>query len=385
MRIINLYLKNFRNYKELNLNLDYDIIFITGSNGAGKTSILEGISFLNQLKSFRKVPNREIIRWNEPFFQARVQYQSSDKEETLHVGYGKKENNSASSSAYERVLKINKKNVDKISEFIGRIQTVIFTPDDIKIVDSDPAARRKYMDMVMSVVNPGYLIDLQEYNKTLKMRSSLLKKGITDELYLQSIDKILSSKGHSIVKARKDFIADYAEKLNHFVSLISNSRDSWKMNYFPSLDAESIEDYYQSLVSFRNQDKKLRVTSRGIHRDRILFYPDNIPVKKDVKTIASQGQKRTLVLSLKMAQYRYIQNIIKDSPILLIDDVFNELDISRREKIVSFLEETAQAIITTTDITGLEDFLQRKGMASRICEYSIETKESLPVIAEKKK
>lgn len=389
MRIKNLHIQNFRNYSELKLSLDYDIIFITGNNGTGKTSILEAISLLNQLKSFRKVQNQEIIRWGEAYFQIQLEYEANEKPEVLHMGYGHNEEKVSSAhltkSPLTRVLKVNKKKIERVREFLGRLQTVIFTPDDIKIIDTDPSARRKYIDMVMSIVHPGYLIDLQEYNKALKMRASILKNGIKDDFYFRSVDRILAQKGSAIVQARKEFIQSYSIQLNRYVSLISDNHDAWKMRYFPSMDFENPEEYFQTIKHYRSQDIRLKVTTRGIHRDRILFYPSKIDIKKDVKTIASQGQKRTLALSLKMAQYSYIQNIIHDSPVLLIDDVFNELDVTRRKKIISFLKETGQAIITTTDTSGLEEFLSEKKESITIQEYSIELENNIPKIYKLKK
>ncbi len=377
MRIKNLFLENFRNYPSLDISLDYDIVFFLGENGTGKTSILEAVSLMNQLKSFRKVPNQELVRWDSSFFRVDIKYEKNGQEEKLHIGYGK--NLPSQEGTPQRILKINREKVDKIQNFIGRFQTVIFSPDDIKIIDTDPESRRKYIDMVLSVVNPGYLSSLQEYQAALKNRTRALKSGF-NETYIRSVDKILAQKGADIVRYRHGFILDYRERVNHYVTSISEGRDSWSMNYYPSAVADTPEKYFQILEEARMNDQRLKATTRGVHRDRIIFYPLLSGVKKDVKTIASQGQKRTLVLSLKMAQYDYIRGKIMDAPVLLIDDVFNELDVKRRKSIISFLKTTGQAIITTTDTAGMEDFLSERGKEIRIKTYSIFPENGVPVV-----
>ena len=368
MRIENLKLSSFRNYLNLELDLNFDLIFIIGSNASGKTSILEAIQLASTLKSFRTTKQQDVISWDNTFYTINIKFRDNLVYNNLHIGYGSLEDHKVN-----RILRINKERVDKISKFIGKFQTVVFAPQDTNIIDTTPKERRRFIDIVLSSVSPYYLENLQKYQKTLKMRSTLLKdaKNIEkiNKSYISAIDIDLIESGSFIQKKRSDFINEFQVPFTNYVSLISNKKDNWKIQYTPSiLEGENQIIYKKELENSLENDIRLSQTTKGIHRDRIFFFPLN-KVKKDLQEIASQGQKRTVALALKMSQFIYTKNVTHQTPILLIDDVLNELDIDRRTSFIQFLKEIGQALITTTDLSGLEKFIEEKKKSNNIAIY----------------
>jgi len=367
-KISKIKLKNFRVYDELELSLNGKIIFFIGNNGIGKTSILEAIHLTAILKSFRNAKDKDIIKWNSSFFNVDIEFINQTGLQSIHLGYGKIEPNNnnnilsnTKSNANKKSLIFNKKKYNKVSEFIGKFHTVVFSADDILIVDTTPDARRKYIDMVISSINNEYFVSLQQYRKTLFNKSQLLrnykyKKMSIDDIFFKTINKKLAKLGHYIQIKRKEFLEEFQEYFQKYVSLISREQDQWDFTYQPSIQSGYTEEkFYEELNTSTNIDLRTGQNTKGIHRDNILFTHN----KKELKQIASQGQKRTAVLSLKMAQYEYTKEKLNESPILLIDDVLNELDVQRRGLFIEFLNHIGQALITTTDIHGMDDFINK--------------------------
>ena len=327
----------------------------------GKTSILEAITMASVLKSFRNARERDMIKWDNEFFSISVSYSTSAGEQKLHLGYGR--HPQAESNAMLRSMSVNKQKVERIAEFIGRLPTVVFSPDDIDIIDTDPAERRRFIDMILSSLNSSYLEALQLYRRALRLRTEFFKKVMRKEMkfdnnYLTSIDKELAKSGHFIQQKRAEFLSKFQDPFGRYVGLISGQKDQGNIIYEPSVkEAPTVEQYLNALKNARPKDVKMRQTTQGIHRDKIVF-SSNKKEGLDLQQIASQGQKRTVALALKMAQFDYTKSLTSATPILLIDDVLNELDIERRKSFILFLNEIGQALITTTDLAGIENYVK---------------------------
>jgi len=355
LRLKKINLTNFRIYSNIEIKTDYDILFLTGPNGAGKTSILEAISMAGTLRSFRKCVDKDMIKWNSDFYAVDIDFLENKDIHNLHLGYGKPPNHDKTT----RSLRYNKEKLNKISDFVGKFQTVVFSPDDIEIIDTTPAERRRFIDITLASVDNKYINNLQKYKKSLQLRSFLLRNNRStpiDKNYLNSIDSEMIPAGIYIQQKREEFIKQFQPYFEKYVALISNERDKWQIKYNPSVkDLNSVEEYKKTLEKSLPDDLRLRKTTKGNHLDRLIFHVPDSP-GLELKQTASQGQKRTAALALKMAQFSYAKEASHKTPVCLIDDVLNELDKNRRLSFLRFLSEIGQAIITTTDMSGLGDF-----------------------------
>jgi DNA replication and repair protein RecF len=359
-------LENFRIYPGKKFSVDGDIIIFAGSNGIGKTSILEAIALLSNLKSFRGVHDKELIHHGASQYMIELGFTNQSGLHKISMGFGSR---GEFDKKAERRMRYDGEIVNKISDFIGKIQTVVFAPGDVNILDSGPEERRRFIDIVLSSLHSDYLQCLQQYKKLLKFRSQYFHKsaGKLDEKYVNALNIDLIKIGCQIQNYRKSFLEEFQVIFNRFINSISNGRDFWKIQYIPSINNGHENAVYQkALDDARAQDIRYKQTTRGIHRDKINICNENGNGinASDITIVGSQGQKRTAVLALKMAQYEYTKNRTTEKPVLLIDDVLNELDIDRRKKFIDFLQDAGQAFITATDISALEEFIRfKKGSA----------------------
>ena len=376
-RLQSLNLEGFRVYQNLSLALDKDLTLLIGENGIGKTSILEAIAMAGNLRSFRRAADKDMISAASKFYGVTLSYQLLDKTETLRFAYGQDFDGGIS----RRSMTINNQKVGSVNEFLGRFKVVVFSPDDTDIIDRSPKERRQFFDSLLCTLYPGYLKSLQSYNRVLLQRNIALKKNANlDEILLLSFDRELAIHGVEISQRRKELCGSFAEFFNQNVEAISDSKDSWNIEYHDSVQgADSTQAYLDGLQQVRANDRRLKQTTKGIHRDRFYFYPGNGP-RLELQQFASQGQKRTVALALKMAQYQLILSQTNCRPVLLIDDVLNELDLNRREKFLSFLSGIGQAIITTTELKGLESFLEELSTLKSSQVYEITKDENGPLV-----
>lgn len=383
-------IRNFRTFESLEIDLNGRLVFFIGENGAGKTSILEAISIMSSLRSFRRAGDRDMVRWNSPFYFVQLDFENSSGSQALGQGFGREEG-----GPLRRKLSHNGRRVKTINEFIGRFHTIIFSPNDIRILDTEMSERRKYIDMVLSTLSPRYLSSLQKYRKLLTMRSSLLRKyGASQSEYLDAIDRQTAEAGAYIQKERAAFLQAFQTFFDAALEKISGGAEGWRIEYAVSIEEGHDEASYRGgLLKGRPNDIKMRHTTRGVHRDRIYFRPAikpgvdmdppvNVDIQKnsvsssdvknmEIKEIASQGQKRSAALALKIAQFEYTGARTHETPVLLIDDVLNELDIGRRKRFLEFLNETGQALVTATDLAGIEDFIAGEKNLSDSLVYQV--------------
>ncbi len=344
MIIKNLFLSNFRNHKNLSLDFHKRLIFFIGENGEGKTNILESIHMFATMKSFRSNTDEEVTGWGDDFYYIKINLSKDEISKEIEIGFSK-------GKEKKKKIKINQEELKKKTDLIGEMKSVMFSPVDLKILEGGPAERRKFIDSFLSYTNRSYIEYLLEYNKILKQRNSLLKTGRTSNRELLPWDKMMSDRGTNIMNHRQESIYKLNELYKSNLSNLSGNKDQMEIQYFPSITDS--KNYLEELQSKIHLDTKLGYTTKGIHRDDLFIGRDG----NDITTFGSQGQKRSTVISLRTAQFQYVQSEQGESPILLIDDVIRELDVKRREYFVNLLMNCGQAFFTTTDLEGIRDYV----------------------------
>ncbi len=376
VKIRSLSLKNFRNAEKADYTFSDGLIFITGNNGAGKTTILEAIGLVSFLKSFRFALDREMIKFGASFYRVEATFVSTGEEHKIAIAYG--QNPGDAKAAMVKKYTFDGRPNEKAANIIGRIPSVVLSPDDMRIIAGDHSERRRFLDLLLSMLYPAYFAALQHYHRALKLRSQTLKSR-PDEGVLTAVDRELATAGVEILEKRRQFIPEFTSPFAENVAKISSGKDAWQIEYRGStgstrlraatdgVEASSgdtgqvrtVEDYMAMLKDRRANDLRLRQTTSGIHRDRI-FFTQGGDVEREIRSVGSQGQKRTAALALKMAQFSYMRMKLGTTPVLLIDDILNELDLNRRASFIDFLGggNVGQVFFTTTDLVGMQDFLK---------------------------
>ncbi len=340
MWIKNIKLKNFRNYKNLNIELGENINIFYGENAQGKTNIIESIFLCSMGKSFRTNKEKEMIQLEKENMLVEIQYKKSDREGIIRIEIGNKKD-----------IFINNIKIKRLSELLGKINVVIFTPDDIEMIKGNPEKRRKFLDIMISQLRPNYMHILSLYQKTIKERNYYLKeikeKG-KDENLLEIWDEKLAEYAEKIFTYRKEFIKKIKEKIEKIHPEITKQKEKIEIEYISH--CEKKEEYLELLKQRRKLDIIKGFTTKGIHRDDFVIYING----KQIDIYGSQGQQRTAILSLKLSELQVIYDEVGEYPILLLDDFMSELDKSRRDSLLSHIQET-QVVITCTDKLTLEN------------------------------
>jgi len=327
-------LKNFRNYEEQEIELNKNINIIYGDNAQGKTNILEAIFLCSLGKSFRTSKEKELIKFGEQSCLVETEYQKKDRSGKIKIQISSK-----------KQISVNGINIKKLSEILGNINIVIFTPDDINILKDGPANRRRFLDMMIGQLRPNYVYNLNMYLKTIEQRNNYLRQ-IKEENKPQEMldiwDEKLAEYGEKIYNYRVDYVDKLIKKINIIHKKITDEKEELKIEYISNCAKK--EEYLKLLKERRKLDIIKGFTTKGIHRDDFVIYING----KEVNIYGSQGQNRTVILSLKLAELNVIYDEIGEYPILLLDDFMSELDENRRKNFLNNIENT-QVIITGTD------------------------------------
>ena len=346
MFIKNIYLKNFRNHTETNLPIHSRLVFFIGDNGEGKTNILEAIYFLSIFKSFRDITDENVVGWGKDHFFIKVNF-FKDIDQVIEYGYSKE------TGISKKKIKLNNNIIEKKLDVIGQIKCIVFSPDDISIVEN-VSYRRKFLDSFISTIDKEYYISILEYNKILKHRNSLLKQiSINYQKELEPWDHLLVEKAKKVMEKRASMVSDLSLFFQKNLAELSGSKDNILIEYHPNVP-EGVS-YLEKLRFNLQRDIKVKYTTVGLHKDNIFIGKG----KKDVNVFGSQGQKRSITIALKTSIYDYISKTTNESPILLIDDIIRELDVKRREYFVKLLSRCGQVFFTTTDMEGISDYIQK--------------------------
>ena len=340
MWIKNIKLNNFRNYnkKEIKLNENINVFF--GENAQGKTNIIESIFLCSIGKSFRTNKEKELIKFNEEKALVEINFEKSDRQGNIKIELGDKK------QVYLNGIKLK-----KLSELLGNINVVIFTPDDINILKGGPQNRRKFLDIMISQLRPNYMHVLTLYLKTLEQRNNYLKQIKTenkDENLLDIWDEKLIEYGMKIFEYRNEFIEKIKNKIKIIHNEITQNKEDIEIKYFS--DANTRQNFINELKSRRKLDIIKGFTTKGVHRDDFVVYING----KEVEIYGSQGQHRTAILSLKLSELKVIYDEIGEYPILLLDDFMSELDDKRRKNFLNNIKDL-QVIITCTEKITLEN------------------------------
>lgn len=324
---------DYRNYRRGFFEFDPNLNIIVGKNGAGKTNILESIIVISNTKSYRSSNDADLIRKGADF--TRIILNTEDKEYKVVIN---KKNKS---------LYIDNDLIKKTSEFIGRVNAILFKPSDLELFTQSPSERRKLLDIEISKVSRIYIQSLLKYNSLLKDKNKLLKQLEPDELLLGVINESMSPLIKIIIQERENFFAVINEYISPIYSLISGKEDSEISITYKK--CSEIENVNEELERAKEKDYYYHYTSFGPHHDDYSFYMDGY----ELNSIASQGQKRMVLIAFKFALMKYIQYSTGSTPIVLLDDILSELDKDNQERLLNIIPDNTQVIITNTDINNL--------------------------------
>lgn len=340
MWISKINLLNFRNYKTEKIELGKDINIFYGENAQGKTNIIESIFFGSMGKSFRAKKDLEVIKLNENEAIVEIFFEKKDRDGKIKIEISNKKN-----------VFLNGVKLKKLSQLLGNINIVIFTPDDINILKGGPQNRRKFLDIMISQLKPNYMYNLNLYKKTIEQRNKYLRQireeNKTEKL-LDIWDEKLVEYADQIYKYRKYYIEKIKEKIKKIHSDITEEKEEIEIKYLTC--CKNKEEYLNLLKEKRKIDIIKGYTTKGIHGDDFNIFINN----KQLDIYGSQGQYRTAILSLKMSELEIIEDEIGEMPILLLDDFMSELDEKRRNHLLEKIRDI-QVIITCTDKIKLEN------------------------------
>ena len=326
-------LRNFRNYEEQEIEFDKGINIIYGDNAQGKTNIIEAICVGSLGKSFRTNKDRELININKD--RTKVEIYAEKEDRKINVKYEIGEN---------KRFYINDIEVNKISDVLGNVYAVLFVPEDISILKNEPSRRRRFLNIIISQLRPIYVHILNQYNKTLEQRNSYLKQikfeGKQEDM-LDIWDEQLVKLGIKIYNYRKEFIEKINNKIKNIHLQSTDNKENVEIIYNSNVKEE---EYLSKVKGNRKEDIQKGYTSIGVHRDDFNVYINS----QEISIYGSQGQKRTTIISLKLAEAEVIYDEIGERPVMLLDDFMSELD---KKRIQGFLEniQNNQVIITCTD------------------------------------
>jgi DNA replication and repair protein RecF len=368
-------IEKFRNHISTSIDCSPGVNLFLGNNGEGKTNILEGISYFCLAKSFYATSDSVVTKIGESSFTATGEILSDGG-----VGYEiqilfDKELN-------QKTVTVNKSRIDKASTLIGWFPAVILSPEQSAITFGSPADRRKFVDFVLSQSSRKYLESLIEYRRILKQRNKILTD--TQISHNENKDAIepwnenLIKTGSKITMKRKEFIQDFYEIMVDAYTNISGLAEQPKITYSPSIDVkenseEMVEESFRKALKNQHlEEQRLGYTNVGPHRDEFIFQINDL----DAKSFASQGQHKTYLIALKLAEFFYLKNRCNETPILLLDDVLSELDKNRCHKLIEAAAGTGQVFITSTnehaldglsvDSSNLRKFFVKQGRIERV-------------------
>ena len=329
---------NYKNFSEANFDFDCKINCFVGKNGIGKTNVLDAIYHLAYGKSYFNPLAVQNIKHGEEFFVIDGEFEKNERTEQIVCSLKKRQ---------KKILKRNAKQYDKFSDHIGFIPLVIISPADRDLIVEGSETRRKFMDSVISQLNAHYLQQLIQYQKILNQRNALLKYFALNHVFemdtLSIYNEQLDTLGQTIFETRKKFIADFIPIFNKHHQAITGSAETVQLIYESQLLEKELLKLLEENI---NKDRALHYTSVGIHKDDLSFEIDHYPIRK----FGSQGQQKSFLIALKLAQFEFVKKQSGQKPILLFDDVFDKLDESRVGKIIEMVnkDEFGQLFISDT-------------------------------------
>ncbi|MEX2380338.1 MAG: DNA replication/repair protein RecF [Vicingaceae bacterium] len=344
-----LHLLNFKNYEEADLSLSPKINLFLGNNGEGKTNLLDALFYLAFCKSFFNPVDLQLIRHDENFMVLQGSFDRKGEVENIYCGLKK---------GQKKQFKRNKKLYERLADHIGLIPMVMISPADSQLISEGSDVRRRFIDLIISQFDRHYLDQLIQYNRALSQRNRLLKKFMEtrqfDPAALEIWDEQLIRHGQPIFESRKAFIKDFVPLFKSHYEYISRQKEEVSLIY----DSQLINEGFLALIlQHRDKDRRLTYSTAGIHKDDLSFEIGKMPLKK----FGSQGQQKTFLLALKLAQAEYLKNQMQIAPILLLDDIYDKLDSSRVEQLMEVVQQDwfGQVFISDTHLNRLPEIFNQ--------------------------
>ncbi len=348
-------LKDFRNYDELTLSPHPGVNIFLGQNGSGKTNLLEAIHYCALGRSHRTSLDREVVNKQGQAGFAGVTLRKNGIRTDIAVKLTPEDSK-------KKAVFINRKRAGRLSDLMGHVQCVIFSPEDLMLVKEGPSVRRRYIDMMLSQLSTGYFVALQQYSKALEQRNALLreakKTGQADDSMLEAFEAAMARHAAVIIPLRRKYIALLGqEAAKIYASISGREKETFSMTYDCCVQSdEHTDQILLSVLKSRRKDDIFRGSSTfGVHREDISLWLSG----REMKVFASQGQIRTAALSMKLAQLEIFRRETGESPILLLDDVMSELDMTRRTRLLGEISGV-QTFITCTDESDLEGCREKR-------------------------
>ncbi len=352
MWIKNIELKNYRNYDNLKIDFNNNMNIIIGNNAQGKTNLLESIYVLAVTKSFLSNSDKNLIKFDNHFSKIKGFLDGNNGTNCIEIIINDN----------GKCIKVNNKEIKRISEYISTMNVIVFSSNDIILFKDSPSSRRKYFNIQISQIDKYYLKYLNDYNILLKQRNEFFKilnpNKENDVKYLNIINDSYVSLSILISKYRKKYIDDINEFLGDIFYSITGI-DGLYINYVSNInydDNYSESDLINRINKGIDREIQYKMTLIGPNRDDFYFSLNG----KNLSSFGSQGQIRSAILALKLSEVKLFSNLVGDSPILLLDDIFSELDIVKKNNILKYLDGNIQTIITTTDLKNIEENIWKK-------------------------
>ena len=356
--------QNYRNLEQFDVDFDPNVNIFIGQNAQGKTNLLEAIYFLALTRSHRTSSDKELIAFGQDFANISGHIYKSQVDVSLRVLLSKK----------GKKVWINRVEQAKLSKYVGQLNAILFSPEDLDLIKGAPSLRRRFMDQEFGQINAEYLYFAGKYKQVLQQKNNYLKQlasgAAHDTLFLDVLSDQLAGVAAEVIVRRFKFLKFLDHYAQNAYMSISSSNEKLKINYRPSVrditEDDDVEIVYQKLLASFQKNKQMellkKTTLSGPHRDDIEFELDG----KDAHLYGSQGQQRTIALSVKLAEIQLVHHLTSEYPLLLLDDVMSELDHSRQSALLNYIHGKTQTFITTTDLEGISWEIIKKPKVYRI-------------------
>ncbi|MBU6343344.1 MAG: DNA replication/repair protein RecF [Bacteroidetes bacterium] len=345
MYLATLKLAHFKNYESQQLDFSERLNCLTGLNGMGKTNVLDAIHYLCLCKSNVGLPDKNLVQHGADFFRLEGQFVLNESDTDKVVA--------KYALGQRRIMERNGAVQQRLTDYIGQFPVVMIAPDDVVLVQEGSEERRRFLDVTMSQISPGYLHNLMVYNALLKQRNALLKTFASEKRFdaalLEAVDRQMPAPAQAIFEQRKAFVAELEPLFSDYYAAISNSREQVRTHYASDMQEASLDELFHTHLE---KDRILQRTTSGPHRDDLELEMDGQTVKK----FASQGQLKSVLLAMRLAQYAFLRAKKATAPLLLLDDIFDKLDENRVRQLVALLLERnfGQIFITDTQRSRME-------------------------------
>ncbi len=374
MHLKSIHLINFKNYEEAEITLTSNINCFVGSNGSGKTNILDAVHYLSLCRSYMNVLDRQNIRFDQQFFAIQGTWEKDAQEIAIHC---------AVKSGSKKVFKRNKKEYERLADHIGQFPAVMISPYDRDLISEGSELRRKWMDGIISQFDRQYLESIQKYGKILDQRNALLKNMQEHRLFdRDAIDvwnEQMSAIGTEIHQKRQDFLKDFIPIFQERYNFIGLVAEEVQLEYRSQLNDATFDAL---LLAYERKDAFTHYSNAGTHKDDLIFTIKGHPIKK----FGSQGQQKSFIIALRLAQYDWLKKQLNVQPVLLLDDIFDKLDQERVKKLLQLVSNNyfGQVLVTDTDEPRLRAIFQTGDFDSKLFRVENGVIQELPKISAKK-